>query len=98
MTSQLSLAGGYDHNFVLRGDQGRLRAAARVYEPQNGRVMEWSLTQPGLQFYSGNFLGRHLVGKNGRAYTKNSGCCLETQHFPDSPNRPNFPSTVLTNG
>lgn len=96
--SQLSLAGGYDHNFVLRGDPGSLRAAARVYEPQTGRVMEVCTTQPGLQFYSGNFLDGTLVGKSGRAYTKNSGCCFETQHFPDSPNQPNFPSTVLRPG
>lgn len=93
--SQLSLAGGYDHNFVLRGDRGTLRPAAKVYEAQSGRVMEVFTTQPGLQFYSGNFLDGSLVGKSGRAYTKNSGCCFETQHFPDSPNQPHFPSTVL---
>ena len=92
---QLRIARGYDHNFVLRGDVGTLRTAARVYEPQSGRVMEVLTTQPGMQFYSGNYLDGALVGKNGRAYIKNSGCCLETQHFPDSPNQPHFPSTVL---
>ena len=95
---QLRFAGGYDHNFVLRSDRGTLRTAARVYEPQTGRVMELFTTQPGLQFYSGNFLDGTLVGKSGRAYTKNSGCCFETQHFPDSPNQPHFPSTVLRPG
>src|SRR5438067_2207245 len=95
---QLRIAGGYDHNFVLRGDLGTLRTVARVYEPETGRVMEVITTQPGMQFYSGNYLDGTLVGKNGRAYIKNSGCCLETQHFPDSPNQPNFPSTVLRPG
>ena len=95
---QLRFACGYDHNFVLRGDRGTLRIAARVYEPQTGRVMEVFTTQPGLQFYSGNFLDGSLVGKGSRAYTKNSGCCFEAQHFPDSPNQPNFPSTVMKPG
>jgi aldose 1-epimerase len=95
---QLRFAGGYDHNFVLRGDGGTLRPAARVYDPHTGRVMKVSTTQPGMQFYSGNFLDGTLVGKNGRAYTKNSACCFETQHFPDSPNQPNFPSTILRPG
>ena len=92
---QLQIASGYDHNFVLRGDLGELRTAARVYEPQTGRGMEVFTTQPGMQFYSGSYLDGTLVGKSGRAYTKNSGCCLEPQHFPDSPNQPHFPSTVL---
>ena len=96
--NQLRFAGGYDHNFVLRGEGGKLRTAARVYEPQSGRLMEVLTTQPGMQFYSGNFLDGTLVGKGGRAYTKNSGCCFETQHFPDSPNQPHFPSTVLRPG
>ena len=95
---QLQIAGGYDHNFVLRGDWGTLRTAARVYEPQTGRVMEVFTTQPGMQFYSGNYLDGTLVGRSGRAYLKNSGCCLEAQHFPDSPNKPHFPSTVLRPG
>jgi aldose 1-epimerase len=95
---QLRNAGGYDHNFVLRTENKALTTAARVYEPKSGRVMEVLTTQPGLQFYSGNFLDGSIVGKGGRAYVKHSGCCFETQHFPDSPNHPNFPSTVLKPG
>ena len=95
---QLRIAGGYDHNFVLRGDTGTLRKVARLYDPQSGRVMQVITTQPGLQFYSGNYLDGTLVGRSGRAYLKNSGCCLEAQHFPDSPNQPDFPSTVLRPG
>ena len=92
---QLRIAGGYDHNFDLRGDLGTLKTAARLHDPQSGRVLEVITTQPGLQFYSGNYLDGTLVGRSGRAYLKNSGCCLEAQHFPDSPNQLNFPSTVL---
>ena len=92
---QIRIAGGYDHNFVLRGNVGELNTAATLHDPKSGRVMEVSTTQPGMQFYSGNFLDGSLVGKGGRAYVKHSGCCFETQHFPDSPNHPNFPSTVL---
>ena len=95
---QLRMARGYDHNFVLRGESGTLRTAARLHEPQSGRVMEVITTQPGLQFYSGNYLDGTLVGRSGRAYLKNSGCCLEAQHFPDSPNQPHFPSTILRPG
>lgn len=95
---QLLLAGGYDHNFVLRGGEELIMKAARVYEPTTGRVLEVFTTQPGLQFYSGNFLDGSLVGKMKRAYVKHSGLCLETQHFPDSPNQPAFPSTVLRPG
>lgn len=95
---QLRMAGGYDHNFVLRGESGSLRTAARVYERTSGRAMEVLTTQPGMQFYSGNFLDGSIIGKRGRAYTKHSGCCFETQHFPDSPNHPSFPSTVLRSG
>jgi aldose 1-epimerase len=90
--------GGYDHNFVLRGDGGKLDLAARVEEPGSGRVMEISTTEPGLQFYSGNFLDGTITGKGGRVYIKHAGFCLETQHFPDSPNKPNFPSTILRPG
>jgi len=93
---QLQFAGGgYDHNFVLRPTNGELRLVARLHEPLRGRTMEVITTQPGLQFYSGNFLDGSLVGKGGCAYVKHSGCCLETQHFPDSPNHEHFPSTVL---
>ncbi|MGD2218419.1 MAG: aldose epimerase family protein [Gemmatimonadales bacterium] len=92
---QLRFAGGYDHNFVLDDHDGSLRLAARVYEPSSGRVMEVYTTEPGIQFYSGNFLDGGNVGKGGSPYEHRSGFCLETQHFPDSPNKPHFPSTVL---
>jgi aldose 1-epimerase len=92
---QITLAGGYDHNFVLRKAESSLARAATVYEPITGRVLEVSTTQPGMQFYSGNFLDGSIVGKNGLPYVKHSGCCFETQHFPDSPNQPSFPSTIL---
>ncbi len=95
---QLKLAGGYDHNYVLNGQGGTLRLAARVEEPVTGRIMEVWTTEPGLQFYSGNFLDGHHIGKGGRPYNHRSGFCLETQHFPDSPNHPSFPSTVLLPG
>ncbi len=90
--------GGYDHNFVLNGEQGTLRLAARVLEPESGRVMEIHTTEPGIQFYSGNFLDGTIKGKSEKIYEKHSGFCLEPQHFPDSPNHPEFPSTVLEPG
>ena len=92
---QLRNAGGYDHNFVLRPGVEKLRTVAEVYDPESGRVLAVSTTQPGMQFYSGNFLNGTITGKKSRAYIKHSGFCLETQHFPDSPNHANFPSTVL---
>ena len=95
---QLKFGGGYDHNWVLKGQDGSLALAARVYEPTTGRVMEVYTTEPGLQFYSGNFLDGSQVGKGGLRYEHRSGFCLETQHFPDSPNKPGFPSTVLEPG
>ncbi len=95
---QLKFGGGYDHNFVLTSGGGALAPAARVYEPKSGRVMEVLTTEPGIQFYTGNFLDGTVSGKGGRAYPKRSGLCLETQHFPDSPNHPQFPSTVLRPG
>jgi aldose 1-epimerase len=95
---QLRLAGGYDHNFVVNGPAGTLRLAARVREPATGRVLEVYTTQPGIQLYSGNFLNGTITGKGGAVYHKRTGFCLETQHFPDSPNQPNFPSTVLEPG
>ncbi len=90
--------GGYDHNYVLNSGGGTMALAARVYEPDSGRVMEISTTEPGIQFYSGNFLDGTITGKSGVAYQKHFGFCLETQHFPDSPNKPNFPSTILNPG
>jgi len=89
--------GGYDHNFVLGGQGGALRPAARVEEPVTGRVLEISTTQPGVQFYSGNFLDGSIHAIGG-TYVKHGGFCLETQHFPDSPHHANFPSTVLNPG
>jgi len=91
---QLKLARGYDHNFVLNGDSG---LAARVIEPSSGRTLEVHTTEPGVQFYTGNNLAGS-VGKGGHTYGPRSGFCLETQHFPDSPNKPNFPSTILRPG
>ena len=90
--------GGYDHNFVLRSGGGALALAARVEEPTSGRVLEIWTDQPGIQLYTGNFLDGTVIGKGGHAYGKHSAFCLETQHFPDSPNQPNFPSTVLRPG
>jgi aldose 1-epimerase len=89
--------GGYDHNYVLNSSDGSLALAASVYEPKTGRVMKIFTTEPGIQFYSGNFLDGSIKGK-GAVYNKHNGFCLETQHFPDSPNKPNFPSVVLKPG
>jgi len=90
--------GGYDHNFVLRSGGKKMAMAAKVYEETSGRVMEVYTDQPGIQFYAGNFLDGTLVGKAGKPYQKHYGFCLETQHFPESPNKPQFPSTVLRPG
>jgi len=95
---QLVLAQGYDFNYVVDGETGTLRPAARVEHPASGRVMEVLTTQPGIQFYSGNFINGSLVGPSGRTYRQGDGFALETQHFPDSPNQPAFPSTVLRPG
>lgn len=97
---QLTFGGGYDHNFVLNGweDDGALRSAAFLRDPVSGRMMEVLTTEPGLQFYSGNFLDGTDMGKGGVVYEHRNGLCLETQHFPDSPNQPGFPSTVLRPG
>jgi len=96
---QLKLGKGYDHNFVLRNKKpGSLVLAARVAEPTTGRALEVWTTEPGVQFYSGNFLDGTIHGKGGQVYQRRSGFCLETQHFPDSPNHPNFPTTVLKPG
>jgi len=89
---------GYDHNYVVNGGGGKLTLVARVIGPKSGRIMEEYSTEPGVQFYSGNFLDGTLVGKKGVAYKQYWGFCLETQHFPDSVNQPNFPSYVLKAG
>ena len=94
---QLGLGHGYDHNYVLNHPSGRLDVVARVSEPGSGRVLEVLTTEPGLQFYTGNHLN-NLKGKGGKNYAKRSGFCLEAQHFPDSPNHPEFPSVVLRPG
>ena len=95
---QLKFGRGYDHNYVLDHDGGDLILAARVVEPESGRVLEVLTTQPGVQLYTGNFLDGTLRGKGGKAYPRRSAFCLETQHFPDSPNHANFPTTVLRPG
>ena len=95
---QVQLGGGYDHNFVLNQTGEGPSLAARVREPMSGRVMEVHTTEPGVQLYTGNFLDGTLTGKGGRVYQHRFGFCLETQHFPDSPNRPEFPSTILKPG
>jgi len=96
---QLKFGKGYDHNWVLeRTNKGGLQVAAEVFEPTSGRVLEVLTTEPGIQFYSGNFLDGTVRGKGGQLYGQRTGFCLETQHFPDSPNHPNFPSTVLRPG
>jgi aldose 1-epimerase len=106
---QLARGGGYDHNFVLNrpddgasisagGDLAALVLAARVVDPGSGRALEVETTEPGLQFYSGNFLDGSIHGKGGQVYEHRTGFCLETQHFPDSPNQPGFPSTILHPG
>jgi len=90
--------GGYDHNFVLRDVDAWIRPAARLFEPESGRVLEILTKEPGIQFYSGNFLDGSLIGRGGVPYEKYAGLCLEPQHFPDAPNHVNFPSTVLRPG
>ena len=109
---QLKHGGGYDHNFVVNGrpgvpatragrggvEAGDVRPAARLTEAKSGRTLDVSTTEPGVQFYSGNFLDGSLKGKGGQVYQKRAGLCLETQHYPDSPNKPKFPSTVLRPG
>ena len=95
---QIANGQGYDHNFVLDSGGGALALAARVEEPTSGRVLEVSTTEPGMQFYSGNFLDGTLTGKTGQPYQRRTGFALETQHFPDSPNQPAFPNTILRPG
>jgi len=96
---QLRFGRGYDHNWVIgQANPGTLTHAARLEDPVSGRTLDISTTEPGVQFYSGNFLDGTLNGKDGRPYAHRSGLCLETQHFPDSPNHANFPSTILRPG
>ena len=95
---QMKFGRGYDHNFVLNRKGGELILAARVTEPSSGRVLEVLTTQPGLQFYTGNFLDGTIHGKAGKVYPRRSAFCMETQHFPDSPNQPQFPTAVLKPG
>jgi aldose 1-epimerase len=90
--------GGYDHNYVIRKEGPPPALTAGLYDPLSGRYMEMFTTEPGVQFYSGNFLDKTLKGKNGRLYGKHAGLCLEAQHFPDSPNQPSFPDTILRPG
>jgi len=95
---QLVFGKGYDHNWIINPTGPAPRLAARLSEPKTGRVMEVLTTEPGIQFYSGNFLDGSIKGKKGKAYQFRNGLCLETQHFPDSPNHPDFPSTTLKPG
>ena len=88
----------YDHNWALNEYSGRLRPVARVVDPHSGRTLQIATTEPGLQFYTANSLDGKLIGKSGRAYGPHSGFCLETQHYPDTPNQPGFPSTLLRPG
>ena len=94
---QLKNGNGYDHTFVINGRPGTLRLAATAYEPSTGRTMDVWTTEPGMQFYTGNFLDG-LTGKSGKPYPRRSGFCFETQHYPDSPNQPSFPTTKLRRG
>ena len=95
---QLQFGGGYDHNWIADKLPGHLGVVAKVEEPTSGRVMEVLSTEPGVQFYTGNFLDGTLVGKSGKPYAFRNGFCLEPQHYPDSPNHPEFPSVVLKPG
>jgi aldose 1-epimerase len=95
---QLVVGRGYDHNFVINRKEDGLILAARVHEPTSGRVLEVFTTEPAVQFYSGNFLDGTITGKHGHVYKQRNGFCLETQHYPDSPNHPDFPSTILRPG
>jgi aldose 1-epimerase len=95
---QLKFGKGYDHTFVINGAAGKLREAARIFEPTTGRVMEVWTTEPGVQLYTGNYLKEMSEAKDGKTYRNRYALCLETQHFPDSPNHPSFPTTVLKPG
>ena len=92
------MPGGYDHNFVLNNKDGSLKLAAVLADSISGRKLEVYTTQPGMQFYTGNFLDGSIKTSDGKAINKNTAVCLETQHFPDSPNEPSFPTTILQPG
>ena len=95
---QLKLGNGYDHTWIINGRAGTLRLAATAYETTSGRTMQVWTTEPGVQFYTGNFLDGTLTGKSGKIYQRRYGFCFETQHYPDSPNHPAFPTTTLRKG
>jgi aldose 1-epimerase len=95
---QIKLGNGYDHNWVLNKSGDEVSFAARVVEPTTGRTMEVYTNEPGIQFYGGNFLNGTVKGISGKVYEYRSALCLETQHYPDSPNKPQFPSTILRPG
>ncbi len=95
---QIQRGGGYDHNFVIDGAAGTLRPAGKAWSAKTGRLLEVLTTEPGVQFYTGNNLDGTVIGKTGKAYAKRTGFCLETQHYPDSPNQRSFPTTVLKPG
>ena len=95
---QLKFGNGYDHTWVINGVSGKLRLAATAYEQKSGRLMQVWTTEPGVQFYTGNFLDGTLTGKSGKVYQRRFGFCFETQHYPDSPNQPSFPTTTLKKG
>jgi aldose 1-epimerase len=96
--TQLQYGPGYDHNWVVDNPAGGIALQATVYEPTSGRVLEVLSDEPGLQFYAGNFLDGTITGKGGVVYQKRTGFCMEPQHYPDSPNKPEFPSTLLRPG
>jgi len=98
MNDQLKFGRGYDHNWVLNNQTGNLALAARLTDTISGRVMEVYTTEPGIQFYSSNFADGSVIGKSGKPFNYRSAVALEPQHFPDSPNHPNFPSTILEPG
>jgi len=95
---QIKFSGGYDHNWVINEYDSKVKKAVELYEPVSGRVLEVLTDQPGVQFYSGNFMNGTITGKGGVVYNHRTGLCLEPQHYPDSPNKPDFPSTVLRPG
>ena len=95
---QLKLAGGYDHNWVLNGKDGVMKLAAKVHDPHSGRTLTVTTTEPAVQFYTGNFLDGSHLGPSGKPYIKRGAFCLETQHYPDSPNHPKFPNVLLKPG